>query len=269
MKEIKRIPLEGLPNTRDLGGFETTDGRHIRPHRLIRSGQLIDMTETDKKVLTQEYQLKTIVDFRTDKEREESPDPSLPGVTHIANPILRDLAVGITRDRQAFSDMIALLKKQLEDGTDAAAEYMTGMYRNFVRDSYARAQFCRFFDILLTQEEGALLWHCSAGKDRAGTGCALLLWALGVPEDTIYADYLLVNELAREEVERQLDKLDAWLKDPQLKDCMRSLMCVRKEYLGGVFQEICEKYGSVDSYLEQEMGLDAQRKERLRSLYLE
>lgn len=45
MKEITRIPLEGLHNTRDLGGFETADGRKIRPRRLIRSGQLSGMTE--------------------------------------------------------------------------------------------------------------------------------------------------------------------------------------------------------------------------------
>ena len=52
MKEIRRIPLEGLHNTRDLGGFETADGKKIRPRRLLRSGQLAGMTETDKQILT-------------------------------------------------------------------------------------------------------------------------------------------------------------------------------------------------------------------------
>lgn len=64
--------MERLYNTRDLGGIETTDGRRIRPHRLIRSGQLSGMTERDARVLAEEYELKTVVDFRTENNFSES-----------------------------------------------------------------------------------------------------------------------------------------------------------------------------------------------------
>ena len=78
MKEITRIPLEGLHNTRDLGGFETADGRKIRPRRLIRSGQLSGMTEKDKQVLTEDYGLRTDVDFRTDRNARRRRIPGFP-----------------------------------------------------------------------------------------------------------------------------------------------------------------------------------------------
>ena len=83
MKEITRIPLEGLHNTRDLGGFEAADGRHIRPKKLLRSGQLAGMTKKDQRVLLEEYRLRTDVDFRTGQEKAEAPDPALPGVEYV------------------------------------------------------------------------------------------------------------------------------------------------------------------------------------------
>ena len=69
MKEITRIPLEGLQNTRDLGGFEAADGRHIRPKKLLRSGQLAGMTKKDQRVLLEEYRLRTDVDSGPARKR--------------------------------------------------------------------------------------------------------------------------------------------------------------------------------------------------------
>lgn len=70
-----RIPLESLPNTRDLGGIRTADGRSIRLRRLLRSGALAGISDADREKLLKEYNLKTVIDFRTDTEREEKPDP--------------------------------------------------------------------------------------------------------------------------------------------------------------------------------------------------
>ena len=228
MKEITRIPLEGLHNTRDLGGFETADGRKIRPRRLIRSGQLSGMTEKDKQVLTEDYGLRTDVDFRTGQERTEAPDPRLPGVAYVENPILSDQAIGITRE-----------------------------------------QYRKFFGILLDQKEGAVLWHCSAGKDRVGVGTALLLSALGIPRETILADYMMVNTFTAEVVESRLEELNERLQNPQLIDCLRELMQVRESYLISVFQAIEDGYGTMDAFLEKEMGLCTEKREQLREMYLE
>ena len=122
MKEITRIPLEGLHNTRDLGGFETADGRKIRPRRLIRSGQLSGMTEKDKQVLTEDYGLRMDVDFRTGQERTEAPDPRLPGVAYVENPILSDQAIGITREKDSEEDMMKLLVQQMSSSEKVAEE---------------------------------------------------------------------------------------------------------------------------------------------------
>ena len=269
MKAADRIPLEGLYNTRDLGGIEASDGRWIRPHRLIRSGQLFGMTEGDARVLTEGYGLKTVVDFRTQREKEESPDPALKGVDHLEIPILDELSVGITRDRESEKGMLKLLTERLDSGVDAAAEYMQGLYRSMVKQEYCRRQYRRFFDVLLRQEEGAVLWHCSAGKDRVGVGTAYLLWALGVPDETVYADYRKVNALTGRVVDRELSRIRTKIPDERLLECLRSLMQVQDSYLKSVQDEIEKDYGSVDAFLKQEMGLDENARLRLRGKYLE
>ena len=269
MKEIVRIPLEGLYNTRDLGGYETADGRRICPHRLLRSGQLSGMTQRDERVLVEEYDLKTVVDFRTEQEKKESPDPVPRGVEYLEIPVLDELAVGITRDRESERRMLRILKSRLDGGVDAAAEYMQGMYRSMVKEENCRRQYRRFFEVLLKQEEGAVLWHCSAGKDRVGVGTAYVLWALGVPEETIYADYRKVNDLTEEVVENELSRIRDRIPDERLLDCLRSLMQVKDAYLKSVQDEIRKDYGSMDVFLERELGLDDSARRRLKELYLE
>ena len=93
-----RIKLEGKRNIRDLGGYRTADGRRIRPNRLIRSENLSGLTENDIRILTREYELRTIVDFRTLAEAMEKPDPVMEGVNYIHNPVLSEAQMGMTHE---------------------------------------------------------------------------------------------------------------------------------------------------------------------------
>ena len=94
--------------------------------------------------------------------------------------------------QKSEEDMMKLLVQQMSTSEKAAEEYMAGLYRNLVMDPFSRQQYRKFFGILLDQKEGAVLWHCSAGKDRVGVGTALLLSALGIPRETILADYMIL-----------------------------------------------------------------------------
>ena len=96
----ERWLLRGAPNARDLGGLPTMDGRTIRPGLLLRSGELAGITEPDAQTLT-EYPLRTVVDFRTDLEREQKPDRVLPGVQYVHCPIVQQAAAGLTREEHA------------------------------------------------------------------------------------------------------------------------------------------------------------------------
>ena len=100
-------------------------------------------------------------------------------------------------------------------------------------------------------------------------GTAYVLWALGVPEETIYADYRKVNDLTEEVVEKELSRIRDRIPDERLLDCLRSLMQVKDSYLKSVQDEIRKDYGSMDIFLERELGLDDSARRRLQELYLE
>lgn len=276
VQEVVRIPLEGLCNTRDLGGYRTVDGRRIKPHRLIRSGALLDGTKEDLQTLLTEYELKTVVDFRTGEERRQKPDPILPGVEYVENAILEEEAMGITRENENSSDQNAVVKKVIDTiGTNDSTplEYMKTMYINLIKAPFSRARYRNFFEVLLKQEEGAVLWHCTAGKDRAGVGTILLLSALGVPREQIIADYMKVNEFAKKEIDLLMEELAAGKGKGNLgqeqADAVRLLFTVDEAYAASVFEVMERECGSVEAFLEQEMGLSAEKRERLKRLYLE
>lgn len=262
---IRRIHLDGLENTRDLGGLQTSDGRKIKTHRLIRSGELAKATKNDIKILTCEYELKTIVDLRTDIEIERKPDPTICGVDYINLPLVDELTVGITRERSAALSAVKLIKSM--DIT--ASEYMQNMYKALVVNKTSIDNFKKFFDILLENENGSVLFHCSAGKDRVGAATAILLSLLGVKKDVIVKDYLATQKFGAKFNKKY--KLVARLvsKSKRVAEYADVFLSTNKDFLIAFFNEIEEKYGSVETYAEKLLGIDKDKREKLKRIYLD
>ena len=86
--KIKRIKLQKLKNTRELGGYPTSDGRTVKNNMLIRSGHLANASDDDIKTLTEKYGLRTVVDLRIDNEINEKPDNLTDEINYIRIPLL-------------------------------------------------------------------------------------------------------------------------------------------------------------------------------------
>jgi protein-tyrosine phosphatase len=122
------------------------------------------------------------------------------------------------------------------------------------------------FDQLLSLEsDKALMFHCTAGKDRTGVGAALILYALDVNEETIMSDYELTNEF-RKALNEQTVKMMTTQGLPE--GSARSMMAANPEYLKSAFASIASKFGSVDKFLENEIGLTQDKKEELKRKFL-
>lgn len=256
-----RIHLKSLPNTRDLGALSTEDGRLILPKRLIRSGSLYHASLSDQDVLQNEYHLKEVIDFRTKAEILEKPDIVMEGVKYTEIPILDDETMGISQSG-SLPEMIIKFD-QVPD------TYIHKQYRNFIRDPFCVKQYALFIDTLLHHEEGAVLWHCSAGKDRAGVGTAILLSALGVPRKTIREDFLKTNLYMEEEMQHMVRYLETMtIVDSSIMDKVRLLYKVKGEYLDTVFETIEEDYGTVERFLKKALYLTPKAVEALRNKYL-
>ena len=215
-----RIHLQSLPNTRDLGALMTKDGRHILPRKLLRSGSLYHVSLADQDMLLEDYKLSTVIDFRTEAEREQKPDTIMKGVEYYPIPVLDEETSGIT---QAGTLMDMLTKfDQVPD------EFICKQYENLVRDEICIKQYANFLDVVLHQKKGAVLWHCSAGKDRVGIGTALLLYALGVPRKTIKEDFLKTNVYLDNEMQHMVRYLETrMIVTPEIMDKVRLLYKVK------------------------------------------
>lgn len=246
------IPFEGLPNTRDLGGMPAADGRRIKSRCLLRSGLLAPATAADLARLRDEYRLGLDIDLRTDVECSERPDPidELPGVRFVHLPVFQEYGSGVSRSDEDMDRVRA----QMRRGEVEPAQLMITLYPYLVIDDLGVAAYRSFFQEILKLEEGAVLWHCTAGKDRCGMASVLMEVALGVPWEVVKADYMATNRFYG---------IDLATCDP-----MDYLNGVDPRYLAAAVDAIEDAYGSVEEYLSRALGVDRAARDELRARYL-
>lgn len=263
----QKLPLAGLTNTRDLGGMPTANG-HIRPHRLLRSGLLKMAAPESIAYLTDVCGMHTVIDLRTDAERREKPDPAIPGVRALHIPILRTLTNGISREEEGQTPIEQLTREIHEMGW-TAEQFMVNLYISMVRDEYSQRKYGEFFDALLGNPSGAVLWHCSVGKDRVGLGTALLQLALGVSMDDVMEDYLATQFNVQDHIDRDVDVVFRTTGSAEAVETVRALNGVKPSYLQRSFAEMESLCGSIEGYMAEKLGLTAEKRARLIELYTE
>ncbi len=112
----------------------------------------------------------------------------------------------------------------------------------------------------MLEDSAPLVIHCTAGKDRTGFACALILHTLGVSRDTISEDYLLTNQFYRRDPNHSTD----------LPDEIRQVLgSVREAFLDAAFEAIDADYGDLETYLRDGLGLDKAERAHLEARYLQ
>jgi protein-tyrosine phosphatase len=198
------------------------------------------------------------VDFRSAAERERDPDRLPDRVEAVWQPIAGEgLDPAELRDR--------LLSGEVE--ARQAAAWLVEGNRAFVTEF--REVYARFLRDLADPANLPTLFHCTAGKDRAGFAAALVLLSLDVPRETAMRDYLLTNvftETKTRSLLRLIRIVSLFRADP---DDVRPLFEARESYLGAAFAAIDEVHGSTDAYLRDALGIDAALRAQLRANLLE
>lgn len=266
-----RIQMEGpVYNTRDLGGIRTADGSMIKSRCLLRSGMLGRCTNGDIRTLTVKYNLRTVIDLRTEAEKQEMPDPDIEGVRFIHNPVLSNAMLGITREGQSKAgSMTEMIMDFMKTAGENPEEKLGLIYPLMVSDEFCLKQIRNFFNILLEQVEGAVLWHCTAGKDRVGTTTALLLTALGAEREAIISDYLMTNTCLQPETEAMVTAVSRKIQDEKVLQAVRILNSASRSYIEAVFSEMEKQCASAERFLEEKLGLTEEKVKLLRRKYLE
>lgn len=160
-----------IQNKRDLGGLKTIDGKRIRPGCLVRSAHLFQAEEEDLAGVA------TIIDLRTPGERGQAPDQPW-HTEYLPLPVFTDEQAGISHEKDVsemlLPDFSYVYGRLVKECTDSFRTILLAILEH----DYAR---------------GAVLWHCTEGKDRCGLTTALVLETLGVDRETIMEDYLKTN----------------------------------------------------------------------------
>ena len=204
--------------------------------------------------------LRRVFDFRTLADIETDGADRLPeGTEHLRLPMpdpARSEDLRIIVGESAPAEM----EKMFGDGK--AASMMARSAAGLVRE---RCEPYRIFLAELAREEaGPALFHCSAGKDRAGWAGTLVLLTLGVEEEQVVEQYLLSNR-DLEGIRRRLvdvDQID-WA------DLLAPFLEVRREYIESSFAAVSSDWGSFDRYLHEGLGITPEQREQIRASLLE
>jgi protein-tyrosine phosphatase len=240
-QQARFIDVAGGRNFRDVGGYATADGHHVRWGRLYRSGSLGSLTPAGQQTLTALH-VGSIIDLRSTAERARDPGNWLAasGQGYWS----RDYAISQGDMARVFGDPTRLT-------AEAMRAMMLGSYRTL---PYEQAPGYRELFARLVAGKGPVVVNCTAGKDRTGIAVALVLTAIGVPYDAVRDDFLLSNGAPG------MDGLQRGLSGPLAKlpaDVAAPLIGVEPLYLDAAFAAMREKNGSVEAYLRDELGVGA------------
>ena len=242
----RSLHLASAPNFRDAGGYRTSDGQWVRMGVVYRSGDLSQLTDADLAELKR-LGVDDVFDLRTPAEQAAAPDRLPAGAEETTENVLGVASTG------AF-----------DVATPAAAvQAMEDAERTMVSAPSAQSSYHAVLNAIVELDDQGVLYHCTAGKDRTGWASAVLLTALGVPSDTVQADYLASNTYRAAQNAATLAQLP-----PAYQAVYKPLLDVRPEYLNAGFAQVQQQFGSFDNYLEKGLGLDSRDLRDLRSQLL-
>jgi len=259
MDDTRILPLSGVHNFRDYGGYAVESGGRLRRGILWRSAHHEQASNDDLGIIDA-LRIDTVIDLRGDDERaahpcRRSPDFAArvmfaPGITAGLAPHLAAAGTGITAD-VARERMILTYE---------------GMpYRPVLVESL------RLYLAALAEYDSPSLVHCVAGKDRTGFAVALVHRLLGVHEDDVMADYLLTNITGKidERVAQGGEVIRARYGGDIKDDAIRTLMMVGPAYLDAAFAAIRARHGTLAQYAEDVLGMTPEMHEGMRDRLVE
>jgi protein-tyrosine phosphatase len=253
------VPFDRVLNFRDFGGWETEDGAKVTHGKLFRSASFHDASDQDIAKLDA-MSLSFLVDLRRPEERRHEPTRWESATCRV---IYNDEGAG---GHALPPHLQALMQSDLTP--QSTFDYMVSLYREIPFDPRLVSLYRDWFSAL--GDGGAGVVHCAAGKDRTGIACALTLFALGVPEEAVFADYEFTNQAVdlEKRMPRIQERMEARLGRKLQSEALRPMLGVHADYLCASLDVIQAKHGSVFDYMERELGVGPRERAALRENFI-
>lgn len=239
-EDHRKIVLDGTSNTRELGGYKTEDGRSLKWGVLYRSDKLSELTDADQEYLLQ-LGIKRVIDFRSSEEKQNEPDQLPSTLKYIEMPIEADGAIRPKVEAILKGDLNEDVGAILVETNKEFISDFSGVYKGFIES--------------LIENQEPTLFHCTAGKDRAGFAAALVLLAVGVPEKIVIEDYMKTNKYTEETIQDYINKINLYSLGSVDAEILRPLLGVEERFIRAALDEIKQKYGSVENFIRDELKI--------------
>jgi len=255
-KPCAALKLAGAPNFRDLGGYAAENGRVVRGGLVFRSGHFGELTAADHAALAP-LGIRYVFDLRTAEERDIAPTKwqgPAPQLVQLPAPF-------------GPNDIAALMRRLADPAFDSA------QVREFLREGMAALPFCAAPGIAawlraLAAGEVPCVIHCTAGKDRTGLFCAVLLTLLGVDRETVLHDFLRTNDVAARNMAASVRAMPPLVQERVSPAVVEALARVLPEYLEAAFGSIEANFGSFENYRRVALEIDDAAAARIRARLL-
>ena len=239
-EDHRKIVLDGTSNTRELGGYKTEDGRSLKWGVLYRSDKLSELTDADQEYLLQ-LGIKRVIDFRSSEEKQNEPDQLPSTLKYIEMPIEADGAIRPKVEAILKGDLNEDVGAILVETNKEFISDFSGVYKGFIES--------------LIENQEPTLFHCTAGKDRAGFAAALVLLAVGVPEKIVIEDYMKTNKYTEDTIQDYINKINLYSLGSVDAEILRPLLGVEERFILAALDEIKQKYGSVENFIRDELKI--------------
>ena len=257
MKHDRILALDGPLNFRDIGGYQNDKDQHVKWNKIYRSDSLSSLSKEDQEKLV-ERRITVDVDLRSKYEQNSAPDKLWSNVRFVDAHIYSE-----NRKQNKGDNKLYRFVHHIPDMGD---NWLGQIYQQVLLNSHSQHEFAKIFaELIELPEEDALVYHCSAGKDRTGMTSALILTALGVDDDTISRDYLLTNELYDFALAKQFPD------DNEIVSLVSKMNITKGEgpAIRGITETIRQGWGSFDGFFKKELGFSQKDLNRFRKMYLE
>ena len=267
------LPVKGIVNARDLGGYTMLDGRIVQRGRLLRAAHLADATDEDIRNL-ERLPVTAVIDFRKEQEKVGKVDREVPGARYTSLPVDPSgnaMATATEEEKKKFSGQKKFdVRKVIVFAAfnKKAQAVAREMYPTLLFDPDCQQQFARFFRLVLETENGAVLFHCTQGKDRTGIASALLLAALGADRETIVADFDATNRVYEKDVRKYSRRVKFWGGKEEEVGVVKAFLGCNTENFIKALDRIDQEFGSLQAYLKGPIGLTDADIQTLRERYL-
>lgn len=273
LASTRKVDVPEVENFRDQGGYRAVNGKHVKWGRFFRGGSF-SAVKDDGKAYLDSMGIKNIYDYRDIDEAGLAPDYVPSGTNYHLTPAMKKdpfEKLGVGDHAEVGDAKVHLTIEEYMSEIETKEEYeaaIAGFHMLYESLPFDNPAYKEMLDSLDSEDTAVIYQHCSAGKDRTGVGCMMLLMALGVDRDTAVGDYLL-SAAYREDTNKALfETIKHKVTNEYAEKLFTRMMSVERGFIESTLSAIDKKYDSFEAFLAGEYNITDKRLAHWRSIHL-